>query len=156
MTNKTNPLSQEDFQFLMDALISGKELSDSDIKRYDRLMLRDAKVRDIIVVADTMTEIMANNIVNTLRTSIAQLAEVVQIQDKLLTKLGVTEEDKAEALNAVQEEIAEATKAQLEALQKQQEEQKSAQESAPKESVSEDGLKVVEVENTVDLSIDKK
>lgn len=153
MTNKTNPLSQEDFQFLMDALISGKELSDADIKRYDRLMLRDAKVRDIIVIADTMTEIMANNIVNTLRTSIAQLAEVVQIQDKLLTKLGVTEEDKAEALNTVQEEIAEATKAQLEALQKQQEE---AQNSAPKEAVSEDGLKVVEVENTVDLSIDKK
>lgn len=153
MTNKTNPLSQEDFQFLMDALISGKEMSDADIKRYDRLMLRDAKVRDIIVIADTMTEIMANNIVNTLRTSIAQLAEVVQIQDKLLTKLGVTEEDKAEALNAVQEEIAEATKAQLEALQKQQEE---AQNSAPKEAVSEDGLKVVEVENTVDLSIDKK
>lgn len=153
MTNKTNPLSQEDFQFLMDALISGKEMSDADIKRYDRLMLRDAKVRDIIVVADTMTEIMANNIVNTLRTSIAQLAEVVQIQDKLLTKLGVTEEDKAEALNTVQEEIAEATKAQLEALQKQQEE---AQNSAPKEAVSEDGLKVVEVENTVDLSIDKK
>lgn len=152
MTNERSKLSEQDLDFLVNTVMQeGKNLtSEVEQKKYERLLKRSICVVDAMVINDLVVNRAMENIIGQLQPMVMGLLETQQVQDKLLDTLGVTQEQKNEAYEAVKAENAEALKAQMEFIEQQR---KEAEEGKVSESVNEEGLKVQEVQNTVDLSL---
>lgn len=152
MTNERSKLSEQDLDFLVNTVMQeGKNLTtEVEQKKYERLLKRSICVVDAMVINDLVVNRAMENIIGQLQPMVMGLLETQQVQDKLLDTLGVTQEQKNEAYEAVKAENAEALKAQMEFIEQQR---KEAEEGKVSESVNEEGLKVQEVQNTVDLSL---
>lgn len=148
--NKINPLSADDFTFLLESLATQGEnfKDDKDTKRYQRLLKRTSTVEDAVILADAISSRMADNVVSHLQSMLITVLEAQQLQTLLLKDLGVTDEQIVTAVELIKVENAKAVKEHMEAIKNNQ----SDAEKAPKE----DGMTVVSNENTVDLSLKGK
>lgn len=157
MSKDISKLSEQDLDFLVNTIVQeGKNLTtEVEQKKYERLLKRDICVIDSLVLTDIAVNRAMENLTGQLQPMVMGLLETQQVQDKLLDQLGVTAEQKNEAYEAVKDENAEAVKAQMEFIEQQRKEAEEAKAGEVLESVNEEGLKVQEVQNNVDLSLNQ-
>lgn len=157
MSKDISKLSEQDLDFLVNTIVqNGKNLkTEVEQKKYERLLKRDICVIDSLVLTDLTVNRAMENLTGQLQPMLMGVLETQQVQDKLLDTLGVTAEQKQEAYDSVKAENAEAVKAQMEIIEQKRKEAEESKDGKVLESVNEEGLKVQEVQNNVDLSLNQ-
>jgi hypothetical protein len=124
MSKTQDPIKTKDLERFLKFAVSGHVENEKDVKHIKRTSRTTVTVNDVIVLFKALTQRQEQ--------SITQLMDVVQIQDRVLAKLGATDELYAEAEAEYEAELA-AKRAELTEAQEKLKADKEAAKNGEKE-----------------------
>jgi hypothetical protein len=117
MSKTQDPIKTKDLERFLKFAVAGSVENDKDVKLLKRTSRTTVTVNDVIVLFNALSQRHEQ--------SITQLMDVVQIQDRVLAKLGATEELYAAAEAEYEKELAD-KRAELQAAQEKLQADKEA------------------------------